>query len=82
MDYSNLPQDDLLDVLEMTKKVDAFLSDTFSQTDRNLAMSAVMNSTINCIIAQCRTLEDVMFYRSIFLHFFDASINAIKIKED
>lgn len=82
MDYSKVPNDDLLDVIEMTKKIDKFLCELFHEAESSLAMSALMNSSINCIIHQCKSFEDVLFYRSMLMHFFDSSIKNIKIKDD
>jgi len=80
MDYSNVPQDDLLDVLEMTRKIEIFMAKTLDQVDATLAMSAVMNATINCILSQCTTMDEVLFYRRILSEFFDTSIRTIRIQ--
>jgi len=82
MNYFNVPQDDLQDVLEMTKKIENYMCNILHDAELSLSLSAVMNASINCILSQCKTMEEVMFYRAVFMHFFDSSINAIKIKED
>ena len=81
MEMPSIPQDDLLDVMEMTKKLENYMVRIFKENDINLAMSALMSATINCTLAQCDTLNEVVFYRNIFLQIFDSSIRAIKIKE-
>lgn len=82
MDYSKIPNDDLLDVVEMTTKLKKYMAGMLDQTEMCLAMSAVMNATIHCILSQCKTMDEVLFYRKTFMEFFDGSIRAIKLKDD
>lgn len=81
MEPPAVPQDDLLDVMEMTQKLEAYISQILKENDLTLAMSALMSASINCTLAQCRTLDEVMFYRNIFMQIFDSSIRQIKLKE-
>lgn len=81
MDGPMVPQDDLLDVMEMTQKLENYISKVLKENDLTLAMSALMSASINCTIAQCTTLSEVMFYRNIFAQIFDASIRSIRLKE-
>jgi hypothetical protein len=81
MEMPNVPPDDLLDVLEMTKRLELHMGTVLNENDLTLAMSALMSATINCVISQCKTLEEVMIYRQLFFQFFDASIRSIKIQE-
>jgi len=82
MDFSKVPQDDLQDVLEMTRKIEVFMCNVLHDAELGLSMSAVMNATINCILSQCKTLDEILFYRRILFEFFDTSIRAIRIKDD
>lgn len=80
MEEPQIPQDDLMDVLEMTQDIEAFISDVLRDNDLNLALSALMSATINCMMAQCNTLDQVVFYRNLFMQMFDSSIRTIRIK--
>jgi hypothetical protein len=82
MESDSISNDDLLDVMEMTRKLEAFIFETLRDNELNLAMSALMSSTINSVLIQCKTLDDVIYYRNLFISIFDSSIRAIKIKED
>lgn len=79
MDQPLIPQDDLLDVMEMTSKLENQISRILGENELALSMSALMSATINCIIAQCKTLDEVVFYRNIFMEIFDSSIRNINI---
>lgn len=80
MEKPPIPQDDLLDVAEMTQKLESYISNVLKDNEITLSMSALMSATINCILGQCETLEQVVFYRNIFMQIFDSSIKTIKIK--
>jgi hypothetical protein len=81
MEKAPISQDDLTDVMEMTQKLEHHISFILKENEMTLAMSALMSATINCILDQCQTLDEVIFYRNIFLEIFDTSIRSIKIKE-
>lgn len=81
MEPPSVPQDDLLDVMEMTQKLEAHMCRILGENEISLAMSALMSASINCMLAQCKTLDEVVFYRNIFMQIFDSSIRSIKIKE-
>ena len=79
MQNSDIPQDDLLDVMEMTLKLENYISHLLRENSLHLGMSALMSATINCILGQCRTIEEVKFYRTIFSQIFDNTIRDIDI---
>lgn len=81
MDNPSVPQDDLLDVMEMTSKLENYITHVLKENELTLAMSALMSASINCMLAQCQTLEEVVFYRNIFAQIFDSSIRSIRLKE-
>lgn len=81
MENPIVPHDDLLDVVEMTQKLESHISSILQENELTLSMSALMSATINCIISQCTNFDEVVFYRNIFMQIFDSSIRAIKIKE-
>ena len=88
MELPPIPQDDLIDVLEMTEKMEDFIYDILEENDLNLAMSALMGATINCVLAQCVSIEEVIFHRkraliiSLILGMSGCSLTIQKDKEE
>lgn len=80
MAIPSVPQDDLLDVMEMTNKLENYIGKILKENELTLAMSALMSASINCTLSQCKTLDEVMFYRNIFMEIFDSSIRSIQLK--
>jgi len=76
----SVPHDDLLDVMEMTQKIEASILNTIKGQDRNLGMSALMSACINATLIQCLTMDEVLFYRNLFVTILDGSIRSIEIK--
>ena len=64
----------------MTDKLETFISDTLKGNQCSLALSALMSASINSMLAQCKTLDEVVLYRNIFIQMLDAAIKGIKIK--
>ena len=81
MELPHIPQDDRMDVMEMTNKMEGYITHVLKDNERNLAMSALMSATINCMLGQCSTLDEVMFYRNLFMQILDSSIRTIEIKK-
>lgn len=81
MELPHIPHDDLMDVMEMTNKIETYISSVLRDNDRNLAMSALMSASINSMLTQCKTLDEVMFYRNLFMQILDSSIRTIEIKK-
>jgi hypothetical protein len=80
MEQIPLSQDDLLDVTEMTRKIEGHISEVLKDNDLVLAMSALISASINCILVQCKTMEHALLYRNIFMGTFDFAIKNIQIK--
>lgn len=80
MNNIKIPEDDLMDVIEMTQKLEKAMNDILDDNQRTLAMSALMSATINRIISECDTIQQVFFYRNLYFNIFDASINTIDLK--
>lgn len=80
MEGNDISQDDLTDVREMTRKIENYVCTVLEGNQRNLAMSALMSSAVNCMLKQCDTLRDVMAYRGIFISVLDCAIRSIEIK--
>jgi hypothetical protein len=79
--YPQIPQDDLLDVVEMTQKLENYITKLLKGNELNLSISALISATINCLLGQCKTFDEVMFYRNFFMEVFDNTIRTIKIKK-
>jgi hypothetical protein len=79
MELPHIPRDDLMDVMEMTNTIELCIFDVLKENDRNLGMSALMGASINCILEQCETLDEVIFYRNLFMQILDSSIRTIQI---
>jgi hypothetical protein len=80
MDGPQIPHDDLMDVMEMTNKIESYVNHVLKDNDCNLAISALMSACINRMLAQCNTLTEVMFYRNLFVQILDNSIRTIRIQ--
>jgi DNA-binding phage protein len=78
---SQIPQDDLMDVMEMTQKIEKYITRVLRDQDPQLAFSALISASINCLFAQCKTFEEVVFYRNLFIEILDRSIRMMKINK-
>lgn len=81
MELPDIPKDDLMDVMEMTNKIESFIANVLKENELDLAMSAMMCAAINSMLSQCQTLDEVMFYRNLFVQIIDISIKTIEIKK-
>lgn len=75
-----IPQDDLMDVMEMTNKIETYIANVLKDNDKNLAMSALMSACINSMLVQCKTLDELVFYRNLFTQILDSFIRFIRIE--
>lgn len=78
MKMPSIPQDDLLDVVEMTHKIENYISVVCDDQSCELAISSIISASINCILNQCDTLQEVIFYRNIFVELLDSTISSIR----
>jgi hypothetical protein len=81
MEVPNISQDDLLDVSEMMHKIEDHLILVLQDNEMHLAMSALISACINCMLGQCKSLDEVAFYRNLFVTILDSAITTIKVKE-
>lgn len=79
MDTPYIPEDDFIDVMELTDKIQDAVCDILQDTDQNVAISALMSASANCIIAQCTTVQDAIIFKKIFISILDNSIKTLKI---
>ena len=80
MDAPPISADDLMDVIEMTDTLEKHIGETLKDNQGSLALSALMNATINSMMSQCKTLDEVVLYRNVFVHALDTAIKGIQIK--
>lgn len=80
MQIPHVPQDDLVDVMEMTQKLENYISSVLKDNERDLALSALISASINCMLAQCKTLNDAVTYRDVFISILDNTIRSAQIK--
>jgi len=76
----DIPQDDVVDVIEMTDKIETYMNTILAGNALRLSMSALISSTINCMLGQCKTLTEVLYYRNLFVKILDCAIKDIEIK--
>lgn len=60
-----LPQDDLLDVIEMVDKIENFVDTVLQGNDKNLAVSAIISAAINLLIKCSSSITEVKYLRSL-----------------
>jgi hypothetical protein len=78
MHVPQIPQDDLIDVMEMTNKIEEYISLVLKENDQLLAISALIGASINSLIENCKTYEELILYRTIFFQILDNCIINIK----
>lgn len=81
MEKVPISQDDLQDVMEMTVKIETFISNVLEGNEQSLSISALMSASINSLIRQCSYKEEVAFYRNVFVELLDSVTNTIELNE-
>lgn len=76
----SISQDDLMDVMEMTDALEKHMSDILDGNQNSLALSALMSASINCMMSHCKTLNEIILFRNIFIQTMDTAISGIQIK--
>jgi hypothetical protein len=79
MQAPDFPPDDLLDVIEMTTKIETYIANVLDDHESNIALSVLIGVFTNCMIAECETLDEFIFSRNLFMEVLDNSIRAIRI---
>ena len=74
-----IPHDDLLDVSEITMKIEKYIAKSLFGHSQDISMSALMSATINSLTKQCCTIEELVFHRNLFIQILDDTIRQIKI---
>jgi hypothetical protein len=81
MQRNQISNDDLQDVSEMSDKMEAYFNTIMKDNQLDLAMGALMSTTINCMVEQSRSLQELIFYGETLLDAFDKTIAATKKKK-
>jgi hypothetical protein len=73
-----ISQDDISDVREMTVKLEDAMTSILIDNDMDLAFSALVSATINCMLGQCDTIQEVKYYRDVFIKLINTSVDSIR----
>lgn len=65
----------------MTNKIESYIDRTLRGNEKNLGMSALMSASVNAVLSQCSTIQEIHLYRNLFVQIFDSTILNVKIKE-
>lgn len=81
MEQLPFSEDDLTDVIEMTNMLEEHIYNTLEGNQPSLALSALIGATVNSLLDQCKSLDQVMVYRNIFIEALDSTIMQIQVKK-
>lgn len=74
----SMSRDDLEDVLELSETLSCTIYEIVKEYDFHIAMSALLNSTVHCILDQCEDATQALTYRKILLTTFDRNLRTFK----
>lgn len=77
----SISPDDLLDILDLRDALEKQISLVLHDQQMNLAMSALIATSIKCVLSQCETLREASFYRRVFIEMLNNSIDSRKLKQ-
>ncbi len=75
-------QDDLIDITEMTDKIQSYTHNIVKDNDQHIVMSALMSASISSFMNHCETLEEVAHFGAIFVSLLDDAIRNVLIDEE
>jgi hypothetical protein len=81
MERVPVSNDDLMDVIELTDKLELAIGEILNGHQTTLAISAIISSSINCALSQCNTMQEIMIYRDMFVRVIDETIKNVHIKK-
>lgn len=73
-------QDDLLDVMELTNKLQDNIYAVLEDTVLYLSMPALIAATIKCMLHQCESVDQAKFYRDLFVTLFEEAFKDKRLK--
>ncbi len=74
--------DELMNFMDITRKMETHLSDTLKEHELNVCMTALMSATITFALHHCKSYEEMIYYRNIFTKIFDSYIRSFKTKSN
>lgn len=80
MDFYQIPRDDVQDIVDVMNKIDPYVKELIQEDGFRAVFSALLNTCINCMLSQARTLEEIELYRNGMVRAIDHAIKAIRIK--
>jgi hypothetical protein len=78
MEKTNIPLDDIDDVKEMTKKLEDSMCEILSENEITLAISALVSATVNFVIHQSASIDEIEHYQTVFMKVFKIGKEAYK----
>ena len=81
MDLDPIPNDDVMDVSELTQKIQNAVSNILQDNEVDVAISALISSFVNEVIFQCDNVSEILFYQAIIQEMFISRIKSIRLKE-
>lgn len=82
MNQSPVPNDDLMDVVELTKKLEVVFDEILEGNQYDLAISALINVFMRCVAGHAENFDEFLSYRLVFTRMFDSFAEAIKTRND
>lgn len=79
MEQMKVPPDDVIDIMEMAHKIERFIYETLNDTSMKVAVSVLISASINCLLSQCKTMDDATTYRNLFVEMLDRAVTNIRI---
>jgi len=70
MENQEIPIDDMQDIIELGEEIESKINEILEENDIEISMSALICSTINTIVNQCETKEEMKFYKKCFNEIF------------
>lgn len=77
MERLDISQDDLLDVAELSMKIETFVNQVLEDTELNVAFSSLMSGSINSLLARCQNKGEVLFYGNLFIQIIDNTMRTV-----
>jgi len=77
MNMRSVSQDDVQDLIELTKKLEESILDILKGNEHSTALSALIITTIRCMIIPCKTPDEAEVHRNLFMKMFDFSIKDV-----
>jgi hypothetical protein len=81
MEKPQIPMDDIDDIKELSENIENDIYKNLEGYDMNIAMSALISASINAITSQCETLDEIEFFKNIFIQTVDITFRDAQLKK-